>query len=181
MRALALLAALLIDSTAWSQENSVQERPYFGIASGVFDWRDSRIDDTVPIVKLYGGFRFSERWAVEGSYSEPSTLKEDNFGFLTSADFKIMEIRGLAYFGPLFAGVGYWDADIDSGFPAAAVLFPNGRLQSDESDFSVILGGQWTLKNRWDLRLEYELFEVENSPISMSTLGIGGHFKFGRR
>lgn len=182
MRVLTVLSAFLFGCTAWSQEDPSREGPYIGVAAGAFHWDQGAsvgsFTDTAPIVKLYGGFRFNQTWAVEGSYSNTSALRDENFGFPLTADFEIIEVRGLANFGSFFAGIGYWDADFVESRP----FFPSAPLRRKDSGFSIVLGGQWSLKDRWDLRLEYELFDLEqDSPKDMSALSVGAHYKFGKR
>ena len=178
MRATTILAAILLSSTVWSQERPFQQGPYLGVTMGAFHWDQGgplvSLSDTAPIVKLYGGFRFNDRWAVEGSYSNRSHLKDQTIGI--ASDFQIIEVRGLAYLGNLFVGVGYWNADIVETRP----FFPSAGFRDNDSDFSGILGGEWSFRNRWDLRLDYELFNVQNRAKDMSTLSFGAHYKFGR-
>jgi Outer membrane protein beta-barrel domain len=180
------VTTLLLGSTAWSQENLSIEGPYFGASIGAFDYSHNlggffRFSDTASIGSIYGGYRFNDRWAVEGSYGNTSTLTGRPFGIPLSADFAFMEVRGLAHFGNLYTGVGYWNSDVSrSGFSLGA---PELR---DDSDVSLLLGGEWSFRRDWTFRLEYELFDTrtlgmtDESTVNSSRLSFGAHYRFGR-
>jgi hypothetical protein len=183
MRLLILLGALLLASTAWCQDEIV-DGPYFGIGLGTFDYEFTlgptsfSFSDSVAIRNLYGGYRFGERWAVEGFLSDTSTVNAAPTPFTSiSLDYDILGVRGLAHFRNFFVGVGYWSADVDvSSNPPTSVFL------STDSDISVILGGEWSFKDNWGLRLDYELFDMDRSSQSdIEALSLGVHYNFGKR
>lgn len=181
MRPIIVLGALLFSSVGLSQESV--EGPYLGIGLGALDFKytvgptPDSFSDNATAVKLYGGFRFNERWAVEGTYRSVSTVTGMLGGTAVSADYDSIGLRGLAHFGHLLVGIEYWNAG-DVRKPAVF----SGALPSNESDVALILGGEWSLNDDWGLRLEYELFDADSSSQSdASALSIGAHYKFGRR
>jgi Outer membrane protein beta-barrel domain len=180
MRALIFAGVLIIGSAAWSQETV--EGPYVGIGLGDFDFAFTlgptsvSFSDSTTIRSLYGGYRFSERWAVEGSYGSTSTVHGDFSGFPLAFDYDINGLRGLAYFGTIFVGIGYWSADINltSTYTSA---FPGS-----DSDVSFILGGEWPFGNDWSVRIDYELFDIDGSSQSdPEAFSAAVHYRFGRR
>jgi Outer membrane protein beta-barrel domain len=181
MRRMTVLTVLLFSPAAWTQDRLSVEGPYLGLAAGILDWDEGfsigTFTDSGPIVKLYGGFRFNERWAVEGSFSRSSTL-EDVFIFPgeppTRADFDIFEVRGLAHVSSFVAGVGFWDMTSSSSPPIYYAL------PRSDSGFSAVVGGQWSFKERWSFGLEYERFDTEGGR-DVTVSSFGAHYGFGKR
>ena len=179
MRAPILAGALLVSSAAWSQEG-----PYVGLGVGIFDYEEDitgpfSFSDTAAIYKLYGGYRFNKRWAVEGYLTTAARLKDELYiATPATADLKIAEVRGLAFFGNLFLGIGYWD----SRFSTSTML-----SGPSNSDFSLVLGGEWP-KNKWNFRLEAEVFNTDEAAwpfgsdhsINATSLSFGAQYRFGR-
>jgi hypothetical protein len=132
-------------------------------------------NDSTTIRKLYGGYRFNERWAIE-AFSSRTTVNGDLAGFPITADYDITGLRGLAHFNAVFIGIGYWDADISlSSIYTSA--FPG-----DDSDISFLLGGEWSFDDHWGFRLDYELFDADGSNQSdLEALSFGVHYGFGRQ
>ena len=186
MRAPILAGALLVSSAAWSQEG-----PYVGLGLGMFDYEEDvfgspYFSDTAPAYKLFGGYRFNRRWAVEGYLGTTAILKEQvTISTPARIDFDIREIRGLAHFGSFLAGIGFRHVDFSTSPMLAG---------PSSSKFSLIVGGEWS-KRKWDFRVEAEAFNTddrillinqfpfEQFPLEHSTqatsLSFGALYKFG--
>lgn len=184
MRTVLLGGALLFSSAALSQEG-----PYVGFKLGVFDFEETispptfSFSDTAPVYSLYGGYRFNDRWAVEGTLVTTSDLKDELFGVTPgSISIDMFEIRGLAHFGSFLVGLGYWDS-ID--FSTSSMLAGPGG-----NGLSFILGGEWSLNDDWKVRVEAEVFDTEDLDLSFfsldqstdaASISVGAHYKFGGR
>lgn len=178
MRALIALVLLGTASAA-----SAQVGPYAGFALGGLNYSEPTsstrsYDDNTPTYRLYGGYRISETWGIEGILSTVSSVDGSiplNRSFRTKFD-PIVEVRGLAYFGRFLAGLGLWDANTTHSRTTRNLQLSQTR---SDSGLSLIIGGEWQ-KDKWGIRLEYELMDSDTYS-HPSTLTLGGHFRIGGR
>jgi len=132
---------------------------YLGAGAGVANFEDQvqvkdigdvNLSDDDTAYKLYGGYRATDNFAIEGGYR--------NFGKAKSGPFSIetdgwdVSALGLVPIGPvdLFArgGVIFWNSDGAGGFP-----------NDSDHDLMYGLGGQLNLGAVW-FRLESEWFDI---------------------
>lgn len=185
----ALIGALALCGTnAYAQLDSGY---YLGAAVGQLDFSESgfgfAIGDSTDLSRLYGGFRFDDRWAMEAHYGQSGDLMwresatvpgTGTFTADVSSSWRILEIRGIGHLGAFYGGLGYWDADVDFDLLLTdpgnqTVMF---AFEDSDSGYAVILGGEWELRD-WALRAEYEYFDTD-SGVDLSALSIGAHFRF---
>lgn len=169
MKSMMALTLMLFGTSVLAQD----EGAYVGFGLGWFDYEESDFgfvfSDSAPAARVYGGYRFTETWAFEASYSSTADIKDAPFGFPVSANYDILEVRGLAHLGAFLVGLGYWDADISASAFGLSV-------SDSDSGASAIFGGEWA-KNSWSFRIEYELFDTESS-VDAAVLGFGAHYRF---
>jgi hypothetical protein len=165
--------------------------PYVGFGLGVLDYEEKDfgviLEDKTMAYKVYGGYRFDERWTIEGSYGQTASLEWSEFadipgfGFVSATlkgDYDVIEIRGLAHFDWFLVGLGYWDADLSatlSGNTSFAGPFDVWASDSD-SGTSLIVGGEWH-RDKLVIRSELDYFDTD-SAIDVYTFGVGLHFRF---
>jgi hypothetical protein len=171
---------------AWAQ---TETGPYVGFGLGQLDYEESdfglTFDDTALAYKVYGGYRFTETWAVEAYYGQTADLEWSDSGSIPgvifarlSGDYETIEIRALAYFNAFVVGIGYWDADLKatlSGTLSFSGPFSYSASDSD-SGASAILGGEWDI-DQWSIRGEIEVFDTDSN-VDAYTVGVGLHFRF---
>jgi hypothetical protein len=186
----------LVAGQAHAQDNSYG---YLGAVAGSFDYEEDISDfapgvsfsDSATAVELYGGYRFNEWFAIEGRYGATDTLGESAtlqsiFGPVPAElgiDFQFLTVNALGHIAfdnlTLLGGIGYWDADITSEIDANVPGFGQVSLEFDDSDTGIryTLGLEWAF-DPFALRVQYDLFDIDNADASM--IGIGAHWVFGR-
>jgi hypothetical protein len=171
---------------AWGQE------AYVGGGLGQFDFQEEgdgslALDDTALFYKVYGGYRFNDTWAVEGSYGITDELSESTteilppFGTLNatvSAEYDFLEARGLAHIKAFFAGIGYWEADLDATLDINTAITGPVSVEVSDSDSGalIVFGGQWDLE-RVGIRVEAVAYDMDNVD-SAYNVGVGVHYRF---
>lgn len=185
MRLFTLLLLTLFSVGALAQEQGA----YVGFGLGQLDYEETdfglTFDDTTLAYKVYGGYRFTETWAVEASYGQTDDLEWSDFGSIPgvisatlSGDYEFIEIRALAHINAFIVGIGYWDSDLNATL-SGTLSFPGPFSYSasdSDSGVSAILGGEWDL-DQWSIRGEIEVFDTESN-VDTYTVGIGLHFRF---
>jgi OOP family OmpA-OmpF porin len=169
-----------------------QDEPYgyLGGFVGSFDYEEdlssvsagSNFSDSTTSYRVYGGYRFSDRFSVEGSYGTTDDIEGSVpiFGFNAQVqaayDFLGVNILGYIPFDKLslFGGIGYWDADISVDLTVPGL----GAASADDSDS----GGMLTAGLQWELealaiRAELDWFDTD-SEVDASMIGIGVHWRF---
>lgn len=174
-----LLALLAL--TAWALTPVVQAQPdsaYYGLSIGEFDYSEDAFgdvfQDSVSSWRLMVGYQFMEHLAVEGSYGETSTVR-DNFLFTSTnppATFdlsfeseisKILTVRILGTLPfdngvTLMAGLGYLDFEQQIVFSVDGVPQLSGELNDNRPAYYFGVGYDW---DRVGLRLAYEKFDFD--------------------
>lgn len=185
MRLFTLLLLTLFSVGALAQEQGA----YVGFGLGQLDYEETdfglTFDDTTLAYKVYGGYRFTETWAVEASYGQTDDLEWSDFGSIPgvisatlSGDYEFIEIRALAHINAFIVGIGYWDSDLNATL-SGTLSFPGPFSYSasdSDSGVSAILGGEWDL-DQWSIRGEIEVFDTESN-VDTYAVGIGLHFRF---
>lgn len=186
MRSFVVLLIALFGASALAQ---TETGPYIGLGLGQLDYEESdfglTFDDTTLAYKVYGGYRFTETWALEAAYGKTDDLEWSDFGSIPgvisanlSGDYDFIEIRALAHLSAFIVGIGYWDADLNATL-SGTLTFPGPFSYSasdSDSGASAILGGQWDL-DKWSIRGEFEVFDTESN-VDAYTVGVGLHYRF---
>lgn len=176
----------------WSTEVLAQDKVglYLGGTVGQFDFQEEgdgafADDDLASSYKIYGGYRFTDTWAVEGSYLQTDELTRSAaatfppFATLSGtvpADHNFLGARGVAHVKAFFAGIGYWKADWDATL-CCNPLPPRSIPVSDtDTGVSIVLGGQWDLE-RVGIRVELEAYDMDDTE-SVYNYGVGVHYRF---
>jgi hypothetical protein len=153
----------------------------------------SDFDDSASAYRLYGGYRLGKRLALELGYATSDgvsdTIDMDLLGSLVpvevSNDFTLTTARALLHF-PIsaerlpfvslsaFAGLGVYDADIESTGTIAGLPFVATETTDDGS--TALLGLQVDFP-RVSVRGEYEWFDTESS-VDIWSAGVGLIFRF---
>ena len=152
----------------------------------------SNFDDSSSTYRLYGGYRLGRRLALELGYSRSDGIEDtvdlDLGGVVPvdlSSDFSMTTARLLMHFPinaerlpfvslSFFAGVGIYDADLDSSGSVGGLQLVTA--QSSEDGSTALLGLQLDFP-KVSVRGEYEWFDTESS-VDLWTTGIGVIFRF---
>ena len=180
---------------------------YVGGGLGAFDFQEEGeygivIDDTALSYKVYGGYRFTDVFAVEGTYTKTDDLSESTtqsisprttITYTFRAEYDLLEVRGLAHVKSFFAGIGYWTADLNANEDYREINGgPHGSISfaETESGVSLVLGGQWDLE-RVGIRVDVEAYEmnipetrtntgidIRDNTEAVFNVGVGVHYRF---
>ena len=198
MRRLLALSLILVTTAALGQE---ERGGYVGVGIGQLDYEDAgyRIDfsDTTTITKIYSGFRFSEKFAVEGYFSGSADIDSNVAGAIGgivpneggpgfgggvftgnfSGDFDVLEVRVIAHTRRAYFALGLFSSDFEAVFSGNSVLGPFRTSISDsEGGYTLAIGLQWDLDNI-SIRGEYEYFDM-SSPADATIIGASAHYRF---
>jgi OOP family OmpA-OmpF porin len=190
-----IVLALAALQNAAAQESPEMSGGYLGVALGSFEYEESEygfgtlLSDSASVYRIYGGYRFNDNFAVEGTYGETGELEESislpippfgTFAVDTAVDFEILTVRVLGFLPlkkvSLFGGIGY--ADMTGNVSATVVGVP-GASASDSADddgSTLVAGLQFELE-RVAIRGEFELFDTD-SGVDMWDASIGVAFRF---
>jgi hypothetical protein len=185
--------ALVCCLALWSAGALAQDQSgaYLGGGLGQFDFVEEgagslAIDDTALSYRVYGGYRFNDTFAVEGSYGKTDEMSEsDQFivgpntvNATVRAEYDFLEARGLAHLKAFFAGIGYWEADLSASVDINSVLTGPISVPASDTDsgVSVVLGGQWDL-DRVGVRVELAAYDMDNVE-SAYNFGLGVYYRF---
>lgn len=198
MRWVMAAVVLLASGTVLAQDVSgaymgatVGNLTYTEQADGLISSSD--FDDSASAYRLYGGYRLGERLALELGYATSDgvsdTIDMDLLGSLVpvevSNDFTVTTARALLHF-PIsaerlpfvslsaFAGLGIYDADIESTGTIGGVPFAATETTDDGS--TALLGLQVDFP-KVSIRGEYEWFDTESS-VDIWSAGVGLIFRF---
>ena len=210
--ALLLVAAVLLAGTANADENPWYVGAGIGLADIDVDDDDydrdlakrgyttsSSLDDTDTGWKVFGGYRFTKNWAVEGAYvdlgdvTSKTTVIDGPAGFTaqdfvnTAARVHPYSVDGFTLSGvgtwpvnekfSLFAKLGIfkWDADIKvecvgCGFPVKA--------PDDESgtDWTAGVGAGYEFNDEFGMRLEFERYATDRDDVNF--FSVSGLYRF---
>lgn len=149
---------------------------YIGAAAGeanfdnqvqVKDIGNVKLSDSATAYKIYGGYRMTRNFAIEGGYRNFGKAKTGPF----SAEIDGWDVSGVGLLpvGPvdLFAkgGVIFWDTKGGGGFP-----------DQNDHDLTYGLGAQLNLAGLW-FRVESEWFNINNPrDIQMVSASVGVTF-----
>ena len=141
---------------------------YVGTGTGSTDIDESDLDDDSG-TKFYGGYQFTDRYALEGGHTDLGTFDFD-VPFLGTGDVEVdgLQVAGVASFPikdkfSIFgkAGIYMWDADIS--VPAL------GSGSDDGTDVMYGFGLNYGAGN-WGIRGEWEHFDEVD--VDMLSVGV---------
>jgi len=152
--------SLLFAATTVHAQSTGPQKVYLGAGAGVADFEDQvevedigdvDLDDDSTAFKVFGGYRATENFAIEGGYRSFGEAEAGPFTIETDG----LDVAGVGLLplGPvdLFAkgGAIFWETDGGGGFP-----------DDDGTDLMYGVGGQVNLGSLL-LRLESEWFEFD--------------------
>lgn len=131
-------------------------------------------DDEDTGLKIFGGFKANEHFAIEGLWADlgevsvsgpggSGTVGVDGFGIAAVGIIPLNEKFGI--FGKL--GMFMWDLSGGGGLSAAS---------DDGTDLMFGAGVSWNLTEKLGLRAEWERFDIDGDDIDF--LSIGAQFNF---
>jgi opacity protein-like surface antigen len=147
---------------------------YIGASDGQADIDESGFDNSTSF-SLTGGYKFTDNFAIEVSYIDLGDSDDDIAPVWTveadGFDFSVVGILPVSEKVDLFAKVGafMWDATIDEeGF---------GEIASDDgTDLSYGLGAAFKLNENFNVSLQYQMFDLDDTDVSNISLGVGYNF-----
>ncbi len=134
----------------------------------------SSCDDEDTGLKIFGGYKFNQNFAVEGMWADlgetsatgpggTATVEVDGFGVAAVGIIPLNEQFGI--FGKV--GAYMWDA---SGGGAAS------GISDDGTDIMFGAGVGWNFTRSFGLRAEWERFDIDGDDVDF--LSIGAQFNF---
>lgn len=149
-------------------------------------WADSEHGENDFAYTFTGGYRFTRYFAVEASYLDSGTPEWDEdvvyIGDLNdtyNVDAKIdltsyqLSVLGILPFAKIWevyirGGVAFWDGDSNQVLRRLSdneVTLRN--VDESGADFLLGVGGGVTVKERWQLRLEYIYFGIDDELLAL--------------
>ena len=165
---IALSAALLAPVATLAQS--------WYVGGGLGDSELDRWDDSDTSLRLLGGYRLSDRFAVELSYT-------DYGDFSRGAGRADVEAVTLSAVGTLPLNA-QWGLFARGGVARTDANLHVGAAHGSDDDFSVAvaLGVNWRVAPRVELRAEYEILDdvsfANARDSDIDTLGIGATYSF---
>jgi len=182
---------------------------YVGLASADFDYEGNIdgagkvFDESALATSLYGGYRLTDHWGVEGAWSTTGAAKRTATGafyelnappapprtstITVAVEVEAISLYGIGYFplswGALFVGLGYFESDTDLSLESDDGISVNRIGVSGSNDGLTVIGGaQWDLSSV-SIRMYYEQREKDRSEsfydsADTTSLGIGVHWRF---
>lgn len=185
---LSALATLAL-TVATTAQADVAPGFYVGAGFGTTEVSEDSIDEFIADdsdtgLRAFGGYSFNEYFAIEASYFDfgeaSGTLEDSDFG---DVDFSV-GVTGLsaaavgripvAEMFALFGKVGF--ASYDVKFDVTVPGFGSGSQSESETDLVYGVGGALSFADRFEVRAEYEVLNVENGDVNM--ISVGGLYRF---
>ena len=176
---------VLILCIGLSAPANAQERGgYLGLSAGSYRFEDRddeigvSVSDNALSYGLFGGYRFSESFAVEGSLGKTTDFENIMDALLlsdssTNAEYRVRTVRALGIVQlnrwGLFGGLGYHHSDIDA---SARVGGLGLDLDASDRGTTAAAGVQFDMKVS-SFRLQYEWFDAsERRELSNVAFGV---------
>lgn len=162
-----LAGALVLASSGVSAEVVSDGQWYAGGAAlqAFVDERGFDEDDTGG--KVFGGYKFNQYIAIEGSYYDFSKIGDRSNqleidGISLAALGSIDVLPKLSLFGKI--GVHEWDADASGTIVS--------QLNTDDgTDAFFGLGVDYAINDNWEIRGEIEQYEVDDLDVNVASIG----------
>jgi opacity protein-like surface antigen len=152
-----------------------------------------RFNDTLAFEGIYGT---SGTFGVDFNGSFPNFSADGGItvGGPTvarlSGDLDYIELRVLAHAGHVVFGLGSFSVDISgemtgvTQFDGSALNPPQlpgssfkTSLADSENGYTILIGAQWEIGEKWGIRAEYEYFDL-SSPADATILGVSMQYGF---
>ena len=163
--------------------NAQQRGGYVGLSAGSyrFEDHDASVSDDAFSYGVFGGYRFSKRFAVEGSLQTTTDLEDILDALLfpsgTRAQYAVQTVRALGIVQrnkwELFGGLGYHQSDADVSVMVAGTVM---NLDSDDRGTTALAGVQLDGKE-FSYRLQYEWFDADER-LDLSNVAFGWVVRF---
>ncbi len=147
---------------------------YVGAGTGSTDRDNSALDDDSG-QKFYGGYQFTDRYALEGGYTDLGTFDVDPSQGSGDVDVDGLQFAGVATFSlpnqfAIFgkAGIYNWDQD------GSNVIVPalGGAVSADDDGTDIMFGfGVNYSAGNWGIRGEWERFDADDD-VDMLSVGV---------
>jgi hypothetical protein len=188
-----IVMATGLAQVAYAQEDANEDRgPYVGLSLGSFNYdRDFHpfqihVDDTTPAYRIFGGYRFSEHFALEGAWGETGDI-EDSVTVPTSqgdlridvkGEYEVLTIRALGIMPlgekvSLYGGLGYYNATVTTHLRAGVGTYD----YEDRENGATFVGGVEFKLKRMNIRAEIEKPEVDGGARTWD-VNVGTLFRF---
>ena len=196
-----IVIAIGVAHVASAQEDARDEDrgPYVGLSLGSFSYEQQQdpfvgqLDDTTSAFRIIGGYRFSDHFALEGSWLKTGDL-EDSFTMPTSqggvfginvkGDYDVRTIRALGILPlndkvSLYGGLGYYEAELNATVTSQRLTAPGPGAYEVEAgdDGSTIVGGVEFKLKRMNIRAEIEKFDTKDNSDAWD-FNVGTLFRF---
>jgi len=121
--------------------------------------------------KLYGGYQFTDYFAVEGAWTDLGKASGTERDVIVPGDQRSIDWRARGLEASVLFGLPVGDVfrfynrlgafrsttDVDSTYTVSGSSTP-GSVSRSETNFVFGLGGQWVIAERFDLRVEWQRF-----------------------
>jgi outer membrane protein with beta-barrel domain len=174
---------VLILCTGLSAPANAQQRGgYVGLSAGSyrFEDHDVLVSDDEFSYGAFGGYRFSQSFAVEGSLVTTTDFEDILDTLLNSstrAEYAVQTVRALGIVQrnkwELFGGLGYHQSDADVSVMVAGTVM---NLDSDDRGTTALAGVQLDGK-KFGYRLQYEWFDADER-LDLSNVAFGWVVRF---
>lgn len=141
---------------------------YLGAGTGSSDADNSALDDDSG-QKFYGGYQFTDRYALEGGYTDLGSFDIDT---IPGADVDVdgIEVAAVASFSlpnqfSIFGKAGLYNWDQEVSTPIVGVV-----EDDDGTDIMYGFGVNYNVGN-WGIRSEWERFDADED-IDMLSVGV---------
>ena len=210
MKTLRLTLVTMATLALWTTQGYAQndsEKFYAGFSWGQFNYRETMtvpdasadlgistftlFEDNTHVSKVYGGYRITDRWSVEGGYVMTSALEStDSFSdpvlggvnSLVNWDYEILSVRGLwtvRYLRlNLFMGGGLFDLSSSTDISQTSTCCGTQSLSDSdgESGVTIAFGLEWAF-DAVTLRGELDVFFLE-SDLETDSVSVGLNWRF---
>jgi len=161
---------------------------YIGVGAGIttFDLCDdlnalglTSCDDKDTGWKLFGGYKFTPNFAVEGAWIDLGEVSASD-GFVTVTGevdgFQIAAV-GIFPINPQFGifgkvGAYMWDVSATASAPG----FASASASDDGTDIMFGAGVSWNFTSNFGLRAEWERFDIDGDGLDFLSVGVQFNF-----
>jgi outer membrane protein with beta-barrel domain len=176
---LALILCIGLSAPAIAQQHG----GYVGLSAGSYRFdREDSVSDNALSYGLFGGYRFSKSFALEGSLGKTmdveSVFDALFFPFSTHVKYDFHTVRALGIVQhdrvELFAGLGYHASDAEGEL--IVLGGPDIDLDESASGTTAALGVQFD-GNEFSYRFQYEWFDASER-LDLANVAFGFVFRF---
>jgi len=150
-----------------------------GLGQATIEVDDVGFDADDTAFKVFGGYNFNQYFAVEVSYFDAGEPDQDFGGGTVAVGIDGLNASAIGRLPlgevfSLFGKIGFasYDAEISARVGGSTVFSESGS----EDDLSYGFGGAFNLGSSFELRAEYEAFDIEDG--NFNILSVSGLFKF---